>query len=271
MKLEIYKALWGMTGALESQLDRIAEAGYDGIEAPLPESPVSFRRAVEARGLKYIAMLFADDASVLDAGVDAARECGAVQLTVHSGRDRMTFDEGSAFFERALEVEEASGLRMCHETHRGRILFNPWTTVAYLRRFPSLKIVADFSHFTCVCERLLDVDDPDLKAAYPQTYHTHGRVGYDQGPQVPDPRAPEFAAFVDRFDAYWDEIRSAHIDRGESVMTFCPEFGPPGYMHTLPYTQQPVADLWDICLWMARRTRERWSSGPPLLGRRGTV
>ena len=36
-------------------------------------------------------------------------------------------------------------------------------------------------------------------------------------------------------------------------MTFTPEFGPPGYMPTLPYTKQPVADLWELNAWMARR------------------
>jgi hypothetical protein len=250
-----------MTGSLTEQLDRIKEAGYDGIESPLPESISAFKNEVNSRGLKYVGMLFAHDAESLEGGVAQAIDCGVTQLTVHSGRDNMSFDEGSAYFEAALKIEEKYGLRMCHETHRGRILFNPWTTAAYLRRFPELKIVADFSHFTCVCERLLNVDDPDLKFAYGQTYHLHTRVGYDQGPQVPDPRAPEFAWFVERFDAYWDAIRDAHIARGEQVITVDPEFGPPGYMHTLPYTQQPVADLWDICQWMTDRIRKRWSNG----------
>ena len=71
-------------------------------------------------------------------------------------------------------------------------------------------------------------------------------------------QAPEFAGFVERFDAYWEKIREAHVSRGEAVLTFDPEFGPPTYLHTLPYTQQPVADLWDICLWMAERTRQKW-------------
>lgn len=259
MKLEIYKALWGMSGRIEDQLDMIAEARYDGIEAVLPESPATFRRAIEARGLKYIALLFAEDADQLELGVGGAIDCGATQLTVHSGRDEMTFDEGAAYFEVALRIEEKYGVRMCHETHRGRILFTPWTTAAYLRKFPELKLVADFSHFTCVCERLLPVDHPDLTLAYQHIHHVHGRVGYDQGPQAPDPRAPEFAGFLERFERYWDAMREAHLARGAEVLTFDPEFGPPGYMHTLPYTRQPVADLWDICLWMAERTRDRWT------------
>ncbi len=32
MKIEVYRALWGMEGSLEHQFERIAAAGYDGVE-----------------------------------------------------------------------------------------------------------------------------------------------------------------------------------------------------------------------------------------------
>jgi hypothetical protein len=40
------------------------------------------------------------------------------------------------------------------------------------------------------------------------------------------------------------------------VLTFTPEYGPPTYLHTLPHTQMPVADLWQVCLWAAARARQ---------------
>jgi len=33
---------------------------------------------------------------------------------------------------------------------------------------------------------------------------------------------------------------------------------PQSHMPCLPYTRQPVADLWDICLWTAERIRKGW-------------
>jgi len=42
-------------------------------------------------------------------------------------------------------------------------------------------------------------------------------------------------------------------------MTFTPEFGPPTYMPALPYTRQPVADLWDICMYMTQQFRARFT------------
>jgi hypothetical protein len=38
-----------------------------------------------------------------------------------------------------------------------------------------------------------------------------------------------------------------------------PEFGPDGYLHSLPFTGAPVADLWQINTWMARRQKERFA------------
>jgi hypothetical protein len=258
MELRIYKALWGMTGSIDSQLYKIRDAGYYGVEAPAPEDRLGFRRQLEERGLAYIAMVFADDSAMLDHGVGNALEAGAHQITAHSGRDHFSFAEGCTFFADALKIADKHGVRIGHETHRGRILFTPWTTAAYLREFPSLQIVADFSHFTCVGERLFAADDPDIVLAAQRTIHLHARVGYDQGPQVPDPAAPEYDRFLNQFEQYWDIIRQSHLSRGEEVMTVDPEYGPPGYMHTLPYTNQPVADLWDICAWTAYRLSARW-------------
>jgi hypothetical protein len=88
--------------------------------------------------------------------------------------------------------------------------------------------------------------------------HIHGRVGHQEGPQVSDPRAPEFADAAAKHFVWWDAIFAAQRASGRSVMTFTPEFGPPTYMPSLPYTRQPLADLWDICLYMTQQIRARF-------------
>jgi hypothetical protein len=37
-----------------------------------------------------------------------------------------------------------------------------------------------------------------------------------------------------------------------------PEYGPPPYLPTIPYTGAPVADLWAICEWARERLRARY-------------
>lgn len=170
----------------------------------------------------------------------------------------MTFDEQLAFYEKAIAVEKEVGIPVGHETHRGRAMFTPWTTVALLKVFPDLKITADFSHWVCVCERMLEDQLENLEFAISRTIHVHTRVGYAEGPQVVDPRAPEYERELEVHEGWWDKIYQAKASQGESFLTMTPEFGPPGYMHTLPFTNQPVANLWDICLWMKQRLETKY-------------
>ncbi|MGH9618027.1 MAG: hypothetical protein ACRD28_14915, partial [Acidobacteriaceae bacterium] len=59
---------------------------------------------------------------------------------------------------------------------------------------------------------------------------------------------------------WWRQIWEAQEKSGRDVSTLTPEFGPPTYMHTMPYTQTPVADLNAICNWMAQREQARFES-----------
>ncbi|MGW8179591.1 MAG: sugar phosphate isomerase/epimerase family protein, partial [bacterium] len=84
------------------------------------------------------------------------------------------------------------------------------------------------------------------------------RIGFPEGPQVNDPRTPENRKALLYHEEWWKQIVTERLLAGAEVFTFNPEFGPPGYMPTLPFTRQPVVDLWEICLWMADRFRARF-------------
>lgn len=78
-------------------------------------------------------------------------------------------------------------------------------------------------------------------------------------PQVSDPRAPEWDLHLTTHERWWDIIWDSQKRRGIETSYLTPEFGPPPYMPTLPHTGVPVADLADICDWMARREESRFS------------
>jgi hypothetical protein len=46
--------------------------------------------------------------------------------------------------------------------------------------------------------------------------------------------------------------------RGFTRMTMTPEFGPDGYLQAAPFTQIPVADLWELNRWIGQRQRSRF-------------
>jgi hypothetical protein len=261
MRLQLIRHLWGVSGQWEDLFPKFRELGFVGIEAPLPPASQRrrLRRLLTQHRLEYIPQIFTTGNSVAEHVKSFRRQLDeAVRLAprfvnAHSGRDAWTETEACRYFEQVLAIEETAGLAIAHETHRGRILFNPWITSHLLTRFDSLKLCCDFSHWVCVGERLIDDQIDILRQSAARCLHLHARVGYEQGPQVPDPRAPEYAAHLAAHERWWRIVWNAQKKRGDKTSTLTPEFGPPGYLHTLPFTNAPVSDLWEICHWQAKR------------------
>jgi hypothetical protein len=148
----------------------------------------------------------ADHIASFERQLDEAAAMKPMLVNAHSGMDSWNQATAQAFFTRAIELEASyPGLLICHETHRGRILYNPWATRDMCRAFPTLKLTADLSHFCVVAERVFAPDDPDWAEVMVEitraTRHIHARVGYAEGPQVPDPRAPEYANALEQHEA----------------------------------------------------------------------
>lgn len=158
MKLLVFRALWGMTGPVPEQLERISAAGYDGIEVwPrfLTPSRAEWLSLLKDYPLKLIVAHRIVDRVDLQRELEDLASYQPLKINVQGGQDAMTWDEGCRYLEEALRVEAAIGVPVLHETHRGRIFYNPWTTAAR-RQFDALKITADYSHWVNVCERLPD-------------------------------------------------------------------------------------------------------------------
>ena len=274
MRLEIFRTLWGYRGSWQQALDEALGAGFDGIEARIPETAA--QRAINARLLReqnipYIATLFtstpvlprqSDSPQVhledLRRKLDWAAELGPRLVNVLPGNDRWALSEQVDFFARAVELADASGLKVCFEIHRGRSLYSPWVTLDVIRQVPELRFTSDISHWLVTCERLLDDPADDLSAFIERVDHIQARVGYDQGPQVPHPGASEYAEVLAFHQRHWESIWSSQEKRGLQTTTLTPEFGPDGYLHHLPFTDVPVADLWQLNQWMARCERQHF-------------
>jgi hypothetical protein len=250
--VKIFASVWAF-GSVEACLERVQSGLFDGVEGPV---------AMRVPGVPFLAEVctggdYAPASSVSEqvhfeqfrAQIDAA--AGAVRINCLTGSDAWPLAQSIDYLGRALEY--ARPLDVCFETHRGRPLFHPTNTLAILRALPELELTCDFSHWCVVCERLVDHAEA-LALAIARARHIHARVGYAQGPQVPDPRAPEFARELEQHEAWW----SAIWQRDLALHTLTPEFGPDGYLHQLPYTRAPVADLAELNTWMAARQRARF-------------
>lgn len=269
MKLHLFRHLWGIERSWDVAFPLIKSVNYVGIEAGLPNSTdiTHFSELLAAHNFEYIAQIFTAGKTVDEHLVSFRQQLSGaavlnpVLVNCHSGKDSWTVEDSRRFFDGALQMEADQSLPVAHETHRGRILYNPWITAQLLDTFEQLHLCADFSHWVCVCERLLTNADElkIIRQCAERCIHIHARVGYEEGPQVPDPRAPEYQTHLAAHESWWDLIWAAQAAQNQPVSTLTPEFGPPAYAHTLPFTQMPVSDVSAICDWQAERQAQRFA------------
>jgi len=268
MQIRLFRHLWGVGEPWETAFPKAKAAGYAGIECglPAPGDELRFRALLAAHELDYIAQVYTTGSDVA-AHVSSFRDqlvraatFHPVHVNCHGGRDAWSPAEGQQFYAAALAIEKEAQVAVAHETHRGRITYNPWSTRDLLLRFPDLKLSCDLSHWVCVCERLLTTEGEIVSLAAEHCLHLHARVGYENGPQVPDPRMPEFAPHLAAHEAWWDEVWDSQAARGMAVSTLTPEFGPPSYQHTLPPDGTPIGNLAEICDWQAARQAQRFAN-----------
>lgn len=278
MKASFFKTIWGHEGSVPEAIWLAKEAGFEGLEAPAPVNDAArkeFFRNLDEGGVRWIAEVSTctpegifvplpgksarEHLESLEAGVVRSLEGNPLFVNTMGGFDGWGFTEAMRFHEGVLELEQKHGISISVETHRGRYSHNPWLMRDVLEQLPNLKITCDFSHWCVVAERLvLNEERGILELAAEHAFHIQPRVGYSQGPQVPDPRAPEYEYAVVAHECWWDVVWASMASRGFTEVTMTPEFGPDGYLHMAPYSQQPVADLGEVNLWMAARLKERF-------------
>jgi len=275
MKLLLFKTLWGHAGSIEDAITIARKDGFDGIEGQAPvgnELRREWLTKLSDAGLEYVAEIctagsyvpkrsasVSDHLDSLRQQAEAAMEYAPRFLTVIGGCDAWPLAASVDFFGAAMEVAERLGITASFETHRSRSMFNPWITRDLLQALPGMQLTCDFSHWCCACERLIDTEPDVLALCAERAHHVHARVGYDQGPQVPHPAAPEYQQALEAHERWWRMIWRAQARRGVAISTMTPEFGPDGYLQCAPFTQMPVADLVEINVWMAQRERREFA------------
>lgn len=280
MKLDLFKTLWGHNGTLRQAISEATDAGFSGLETIVPLDPAereTFTSTLNAAGMDLIAEISTctrpglyvpefgkspdDHLDSLEQGIIRSLEASPRFINTMAGSDTWHPEDALKFSRGVLDLEQKHQIAISVETHRGRFTYSPWLARHLLEKIPELKITCDFSHWCVVSERLVLDEDPSLlELVACHAFHIHSRVGYAQGPQVPDPRAPEYAEALAAHERWWDAIWDCMESRGVEITTLTPEFGPDGYLHAAPFTGIPVADLWTINRWTALRQQARFEN-----------
>ena len=124
-----------------------------------------------------------------------------------------------------------------------------------VKRFPALRLTADYSHFILVCERLLEhpTDDERFQLFASRVDHLHARVGSAQHAQVNDPtQSTKESELMQRwFEMIWN------AQKNRAWITLVPEYGP------APYAMTTEIDVWHLTNREMARQKEnyaKWSN-----------
>jgi sugar phosphate isomerase/epimerase len=268
-ELTILATNWGFPGTIDEYCAKVKRDGYNGIEIWWTFDPKE-NDELFASLKKYqleVGFLcaghetnFPDNFASFKKMVTAAAT-NAMQkplyINCHSGKDYFSFDENKNFIDYTMQLAKETGIKICHETHRSRILFAAPIARNFMEKIPGLRLTLDISHWCNVHESLLQDQAETVSMALQRVDHIHARIGHPEGPQVNDPRAPEWEDAVRTHFSWWDKVVELKKKNGERL-TILTEFGPPHYMPALPYTIQPVADQWAINVHMMQLLRKRY-------------
>ena len=270
-KLTIMATSWGFDGSMDEFCAKVKKEGYDGVELWWPTNNKNTQdeifTALKKHGLE-IGFLCGgsqedpqEHLEYYKKMIDAAAKQTIqrpLYINNHSGRDHFSFDQNKKFIEHANALAKETGISIVHETHRSRMLFAAHVTKQFIEKIPELRLNLDISHWCNVHESLLADQQATVQMALERADLIHARIGHPEGPQVNDPRAPEWEQVVKQHFEWWDKVVERKKKNGER-MVFLTEFGPPDYMPTMAYTRQPLADQWAINVYMMNLLRKRYS------------
>lgn len=267
VKIKFYAPSWGNNLLFDEFCKRVKAAGYDGIEMPLgfDANEKKYHLDLLAKhGLEFFGQYYQsfekdseENVKNYEKHIRNLASGKPVCINTQTGKDYFSFEQNKKIIDKAAQLSKELGVKIVHETHRGKALFAAHISAEYLKKIPDMRLTLDISHWCNVHESLLGDLPDEVNLALSRADHIHTRVGHQEGPQVNDPRAPEWAEALETHLKWWDKVVAAHEKTGQPL-TMTTEFGPEGYLPTLPYTRMPVANQWDINVHMLNLLKKRY-------------
>ncbi len=269
MKTLFFCPRWGQERVeWDTFLQKVKLAGYDGVEASLPydeEEKSAILNGLKKHNLLFIAQHWETAEKDFDVHCTQYRKrllnlasANPLFINTQTGKDYYSFEQNRQLIDMACTVSKETGVKILHETHRGKFSFAAHITSEYLAKIDDLRITLDISHWCNTAETFLHDQPEAVDLAISRTDHIHSRVGYPEGPQITDPRAPEWKEALDFHLQCWDKVVALKQKQNAELLTITSEFGAPPYLPLLPYTLQPVVSQWDVNVYMMELLKERY-------------
>ncbi len=271
MKLLFFCPRWGQEHTdWDSFCQKVKHAGYDGVEVSLPydeQEKNDILQSLQHHGLLLIAQHwetvekdFATHCQQFEQRLRNLASAKPLFINTQTGKDYYPFEKNAQLIALADAVAKETGVKVVHETHRGKFSFAAHVAQQYFEKIEGLRITLDISHWVNTAETFLHDQQEAVDLAISRTDHIHSRVGYTEGPQITDPRAPEWKEALDFHLQCWDKVVALKQQQNAAVLTITPEFGAPPYLPLFPYTMQPIVSQWDVNVFMMNLLKARYDA-----------
>lgn len=157
MKIKFYAPEWGNTLPFDTFCQNVKAAGYDGVEMALPFE-VKEKQVILSILEKYKLELIGQYWQSFEKNVDEHAEnyekylrhlisAKPIFINCQTGKDYFNFEQNKRLFNLAKSISKETGVKIIHETHRGKSLFASHITQEYLTKIADLRICLDISHW----------------------------------------------------------------------------------------------------------------------------
>ncbi|WP_260405226.1 sugar phosphate isomerase/epimerase family protein, partial [Paenibacillus sp. 598K] len=278
-RLSVQMSWWAMSGlgepehpdTLERRFERIAGAGFDGINGflPPPEEAEQWDRLLDRYELCLSVNSYPRTAAELAADLDRARSYGRIEhVNVQVMRPFVTDEAAVALLRELCESSWRAGVPAYIETHRGTITQDLIRTAAYVEAVESLRLTIDLSHYVVAGELLRESEEAEqrIDRLLDRTAAIHGRIS--NGQQIQDDLSPDGEhPMLPHFLRWWETgmrrwlasalgARSPQgtgegaasmtaIGMRDAVLPFICELGPPPYAMTVREADGAIRELGD--------------------------
>jgi hypothetical protein len=260
--LRCYMNLFALNGIpFEKQLERVTNAHFDGVQF------AHWGTAAELNGCRGVGLRIAGSARIntppeSDAigrrFKDDGYECG----TLHVGWGLEDDSEAGALIESILNAADRWGVPLYVETHRATIFQDMWRTVQFVKRFPTLSINGDFSHWYAGQEMVyggFETKFAFIKPVIDRVRFLHGRIaspGCIQVPYVPD------APYVAHFEQLWTASFRGFLNQASEgdAICFVPELLGPDIYYARTFGGVEESDRWQQALLLREVAQQCFAS-----------
>ncbi|MFN8217799.1 MAG: hypothetical protein U0R71_14490 [Solirubrobacterales bacterium] len=275
MELLVFQSMWAMEQlpwrgspwSFEQQVERIAEAGYDGaaVEFEDYEAARTITSLLRDRDLLWSIECAPRDFDELRTAIARAEEFGldrATHINLQPNVRPQTVLEGIPLILEWQRIADEAGIPVLFETHRDRMTTDLLYTLQLIDAIPPMRLTADLSHYLLgrefrwpvsaenhlLVERIIDRADA-----------FHGRVASREQVQI-QISFPHHRQWLDLFLGWWREgfarwrARASDGDR----LIFTTELGPPQWYAISGPDGEEMSDRWEEAQALRREVLGVW-------------